>query len=456
MMNEFSSFRDPSGFVFCQDGALFRQVNECYGRQYDHLMRSGLYDALVLEKQLVAHQIAPITPDSAGAYCVIKPELIPMITYPYEWSFSQLKDAAVTTLRIHKRALEFGMILKDASAYNIQFDRGFCKLIDTLSFDFYEEGAAWVAYGQFCRHFLAPLLLMKHVDIRLQQLLRVYLDGIPLDLADRLLKGKGGFASTQHIHWHAQSIAKRAEDGKSPGQIKTVPISKFNHIAMIDSLIRTVEQLRLENVKTEWMDYYSDTNYSPAARKSKEAIFADFMQQLCLHTIWDLGANDGSFSRIALESCAELVVAFDIDPIAVERNYRIAKEKRQNLVPLLFDLTNPSPGIGFANRERVSVEHRGKPDGVVALALIHHLAISNNLPFGKIAEWMAGLANTLIIEFVPKEDSQVQVLLATRCDIFPHYHQAEFERAFGAHFSIVRKEPVQDSLRTIYLFQKGV
>lgn len=453
-MKEYSSFRDPSGYVFYQDGELYRQIRQCYQKQYDTLMESGLYQALISGGLLVEHQLAQVETGDPDAYLVIQPERIPFITYPYEWSFSQLKDAALTTLKIHRRALDFGMVLKDASAYNIQFHQGAAKLIDTLSFDFYSEGTAWVAYGQFCRHFFAPLFLMKYTDLRLQQLLRIYIDGIPLDLADRLLKGKGGFAAKQHIHWHAQSAAKHTQDGKASNRLKTVRISKFNHIALIDSLIRTIEQLKLENIQTEWMDYYQNTNYSEEARKSKEELFAALIQEKPFQTIWDLGANDGRFSRIALAHRVKLAVAFDNDPLAVDQNYRRIKETGENIIPLLLDLTNPSPGIGFANQERIPVNNRMKPDCIVALAVIHHLAISNNIPLRKIAEWLADMSDHLIIEFVPKEDSQVQILLATRDDIFTEYHQAGFEEAFGGCFSLIRKEPVRDSARIIYLFEK--
>jgi ribosomal protein L11 methylase PrmA len=260
----------------------------------------------------------------------------------------------------------------------------------------------------------------------------------------------------QHIHWHAQSISRHTEDGKAPARMRVVQISKFSHIALIDSLIRVIEQLSIHNVKTEWMDYYSDTNYSAIALKHKQTIFASAIQEEHITTLWDLGANDGHFSRIALENGAGLVVAFDIDPLAVEKNYGKAKDEKLNMLPLLFDLTNPSPGIGFANKERLPVDQRMKPDCIVALAIIHHLAISNNLPLEKIAEWMASLTDLLIIEFVPKQDTQVQILLATRCDIFSEYHQPAFEKAFEAYFPIVRKEPIQDSLRTIYVFKKGL
>ena len=180
-----SSFRDPSGLVFVREGVFYRQVNVPYKDNYDHLMSSGLYDKLADNKLLIPHEevsLDPATPDSA--YKVLKPEQVPFISYPYEWCFGQLKDAALTTLAIQKRALGFGMTLKDGSAYNIQFLKGRPVLIDTLSFEKYCEGQFWVAYRQFCQHFLAPLVLMSYTDVRLSQLLRVHIDGIPLDWLD--------------------------------------------------------------------------------------------------------------------------------------------------------------------------------------------------------------------------------------------------------------------------------
>jgi len=453
-MKEYSSFRDPSGFIFYEGGVLFRQINSCYRAQYEKLMGSGLYDKLVSANQIVEHKKTEIETGHPGSFCVIEPERVPFISYPYEWSFSQMKDAALVTLKIHRRAIDCGMILKDASAYNIQFIGGTPKLIDTLSFDFYKEGEPWIAYGQFCRHFLAPLFLAAYTDIRLPQLLRIYIDGIPIDLASKLLKGKGGFAARQHIHWQARSVAKHAEDGKDSAKLHTPKISKFNYIALIDGLIRTVENISLKNVKTEWMDYYNATNYSQDALRGKESIVADFIEGANFSQLWDFGANDGRFSRIALEHGVSYAVAFDIDPVAVDINYNKTKTGKLNMLPLILDFTNPSPGIGFANRERLPVNERQKPDCILALALIHHLAVSNNLPLEKIAEWFAELTENLIIEFVPKEDSQVRILLATREDIFLDYTQPGFEKAFMLFFDKIKAEPVAGSARTIYLFKK--
>lgn len=452
-MKEFSSFRDPSGAVLWRDGDVLRQVNDCYRKQYDALMEK-LYKPLTDKGLLIPHEeLREALPD--GAYKLIRPVRVPYISYPYEWSFGQLKDAALTTLRIHRMALDQGMILKDASAYNIQFVNGQSVLIDTLSFDFYEEGAPWIAYGQFCRHFMAPLMLMAYRDVRLSQLLRVYIDGVPMDLASTLLGRRGGFAAKQHIHWHARSVAKHAQDGKAPSQIRKVSISKFSHMAMIDSMIRIVEKLALKGVETEWGDYYAHTNYSGDAAASKEALVQAFLDEVKPQTAWDFGANDGRYTRLSLKYGGS-AVAFDIDPIAVERSYHAVKAAKEPMLPLLLDLTNPSPAIGFANRERMDIAQRQKPDVVLMLAVIHHMAISNNLPLDKIADWLAGLTGHLVIEFVPKEDSQVQTLLATRDDIFPDYTKEGFERAFETRFEIVRQAPVEGSLRTLYLMKSKI
>jgi 2-polyprenyl-3-methyl-5-hydroxy-6-metoxy-1,4-benzoquinol methylase len=450
---ENSSFRDPSGTVFECNDVIYRQINECYRSQYERLMSSGLYTALTKRGFLIQHTVAQNGMELTDqAFVVIKPERIPFISYPYEWSFGMLRDAALLTLRCHLVALDKGMILKDASAYNIQFKRGTPVLIDTLSFDFYQDGMPWVAYGQFCRHFLAPLLLMCNVDIKMNRLLELYIDGIPLDMASLFLRGKGGFFAKQHIVWHAKATQKHAEDGKQTAVVKSINIPKHNHIAMIDSMIRGIEALKLPNTCTEWADYYAHTNYSSGATEQKGVIVTSFLADLLPKTVWDIGANDGTYSRLALEVGAS-VVAFDIDMPSVERNYTYVKKERLEMLPLVWDAVNPSPAIGFANSERKTVFERQKPDCILALAVIHHLAISNNLPLEKIASWFASMTDNLIIEFVPKEDSQVQVLLATRTDIFTHYTQAGFEAAFSQYFSIKKSTPILDSVRTIYYME---
>ncbi len=449
-----ASFRDPSGFLFWRDGILYRQINRVYEKDYARLMESGLYEKLVKAGRLIPHEESDQTPPvPESAFKIIRPERVPFVSYPYEWSFSQLKDAALATLAIQKRALQFGMSLKDASAYNVQFWRGKATLIDTLSFETYKEGEPWTAYRQFCQHFLAPLALMSRRDARLSQLLRVYIDGIPLDLASRLLpfSTRFNFGLLTHIHVHAGAQKKYAETTAAP---RKGAMSKQALVGLVESLETTVKKLTWKPAGTEWGDYYEKTNYVNSAFEHKKRLVEEWTAQTKPQTVWDLGGNTGVFSRVAA-ACGAFVVSFDIDPAAVEQNYRAVRQnKEETLLPLVLDLTNPSPALGWDNAERDSFGARGPADLILALAVIHHLAISNNVPLPRLAEFFAAHGKQLIIEFVPKSDSQVQKLLATREDIFPHYEQAGFEAAFGERFRVVQAEKVRDSERFLYLMER--
>jgi 23S rRNA U2552 (ribose-2'-O)-methylase RlmE/FtsJ len=452
-----ASFRDPSGFLFRREGKLYRQVNKAYQEDYAHLVKSGLIEKLTKAGMLIPHKEAQVEPeDPALAYCVLEPELVDFISYPYEWSFSQMKDAALLTLAIQKQALEAGLSLKDASAYNIQFQHGHPLLIDTLSFEIYKKGLPWVAYRQFCQHFLAPLALMALTDIRLSQLMRVYIDGIPLDLASKLLPGSSrfNFGLATHIHLHAQAQKRYADKGISTSQTSGRGVSKMGLLGMVDSLEGVVRGLKWQPAGTEWGDYYDSTNYSRAAFDDKALAVKEFVAKVQPKKVWDLGANTGVFSQIAADQGA-LALAFDIDPAAVEKSYQDlrAQHKETRLLPLVMDLTNPSPSIGWQNAERDSLSERGPVDMVFALALVHHLAISNNLPLPMIAEYFSQLGKWLVVEFVPKDDSQVQRLLASREDIFDHYNAKEFVEALSAYFELRQTHPVKESKRTLYLLE---
>ncbi len=451
-----ASFRDPSGFLFNHAGVLYRQVNRQYAADYDLLMSSGLYENLTKAGLLISHEEVDVTPLEPGiAYKVIAPVLVKLVSYPYEWSFGLLKEAALATLSIQKRALKRGMSLKDASAYNIQFVNGKAALIDTLSFEAYEEGKPWDAYRQFCQHFLAPLALMAHVDVRLSGLLRNYIDGVPLDLAAKLLPGRTrlNFGLMSHLHLHAKVQTQQADKAPSGAAAKG-GMRKEALIGLIDNLRNTVQKLEWKPGGTEWGDYYEITNYSDAAAKDKAEIIEKWLDDVKPTSVWDLGANDGTFSRLASER-GIFTVAFDIDPTAVEKNYRqVKKVKEQNLVPLVLDLTNPSPAIGWHNSERDSFIDRAPAKMVFSLALIHHLAISNNLPLGDIARFFADAGEGVVMEFVPKADSQVQKLLQSRKDIFDHYTIEDFEASFGEYFHIREKVAVTESERFLFLLEK--
>ncbi|MEW5819696.1 MAG: SAM-dependent methyltransferase [Cyanobacteriota bacterium] len=445
-----SSFRDPSGFLFFKNNVLYRQVNKIYKEDYDYLLSSGLYKSLVDSKLLVSHDEVDISiAKKENAYKVIKPELVPFISYPYEWCFSQLKDAALLTLQIQKKALDYGMSLKDASAYNIQFVNGKPIFIDTLSFERYKENTPWVAYRQFCQFFYAPLMLMTYKDIRLSQIMKIYIDGIPVDLASSILPKRTllNFSCLSNIHLHSKT--QKHYENKT---IKTssCKMSKFKLLALVDNLETSIKKLKYTPVGTEWAEYYEITNYSDKALIHKKEIVTKFIEDIKPDKVWDLGANRGEFSRISANK-GIFTISADIDPASVEKNYlECLKKKERNILPLVLDLTNPSPALGWHNKERLTFFERGPVNTVLALALIHHLAISNNLPLNTIAEFFSQICTNLIIEFVPKVDSQVQKILSTRKDIFPDYTLACFENEFSNYFDIIEAKKVDESERVLY------
>lgn len=451
---EGGSFRDPSGFIFYRDGLPFRQINTDYRENYELLLSSGLYDSLIRNGLLIAHdEVDAESPLPEKVYKIIKPEPINFISYPYEWSFPQLKDAALVTLKIQKEALSCGMSLKDASAFNIQFKNGKPVFIDTLSFERFEKGKPWVAYRQFCQHFLAPLALMGFSDVRLGQMFKIFLDGVPLDLTCKLLPLSAFFRMgiMLHVFLHSRAQNKYADSGtKKPERA----VSEIAFRGLIDSLENTVRKIKNKPRFSEWGEYYQDTNYDKIAFESKAELVSSFLKEIEGRSVWDLGANTGVFSKIASRQGYD-VISVDADLNAVESNYlKSTASGETGILPLFSDLMNPSPDAGWSNEERMSLKRRGPADCILFLALIHHLAISNNVPLPKIAAFLSETCRFLIIEFVPKDDSQVQRLLSSRTDIFSDYSNDEFEKSFSRFFEIKRVEKIENSKRSLYLMRR--
>lgn len=453
---ESSSFRDPAGYLYYQNGTIFRKITPLGLPDYQYLMDSGLYDDLTRRRYLIRHEEISLLQDCSEINGkIIKPERIEFISYPYEWCFSQLKEAALLTLQIQELALTKGMTLKDASAYNIQFSHGHPILIDTLSFERYREGEPWSAYRQFCQHFLAPLCLMAYSDVRLNQLLRIYIDGIPLDLASRLLPSRTYFKLPLllHIHLHARSQLK-FKDKTIDKETINRQLNTHQLLGLIQNLKSAVRDLRWNMKGTLWSDYERIHTYSEIALEDKTSFVEKAINIARPKIVWDLGANTGFFSRLASQK-GILTISFDIDPGAVEINYqRLIQDGDTHLLPLVLDLTNPSPRTGWRLQERQSIIDRGPVDLVLALALIHHLAITNNIPLDDLAQFFASICQWLLIEFVPKDDPQVRKIMGVRKDIFQDYELTRFEEMFSSVFHIIDRKPIKDTRRVIYIMKR--
>ncbi len=450
-----ASFRDPSGYIFHDGDALRRVINPIYFPQYNKLKESGFFKTLIKQEMLIPHTETSVAEDKI----VITPEHIPFITNPYEWSFQQFKHAALHTLKIQKYALSKGFILKDASAYNVTFHKGKPVFIDTLSFDFYEEGTPWRAYKQFITHFFGPLVLAKYHGTEIFKMLQTHIDGIPVKLIASLLPGKTKLSATIHtnIHLLAKMESKHSEDYKA--ETKVARLSKKAQSNILESLFNFIKKLEL-NESSEWGNYYDKTNYETAAFEGKKKLIREWVTPLNPQRLIDVGGNDGTFARTVLDKVPDVLVT-DIDSNAVDYNYKQLQENKEtNMLPFVCDVLQPAPGIGFNNTERNSLLERlreYKPDITMALALIHHITLSGNVPFEKSAEFFAKFSETLIIEFPKREDSWAESLLVRKREFINHfdfYNENDFETGYLQFFTIEKKEIVPGTKRVLYLMKR--
>ncbi|MFW5499862.1 MULTISPECIES: hypothetical protein [unclassified Maridesulfovibrio] len=458
MRQDLGSFRDRSGYVFYDGDKVVRTIEHSYKEDWEHIIKSNFLEEAVRNQEIVGfNERKPIE----GSWKSLNVEPIPFISYPYEWSFSQLKDAAILTLKLQLSALERGIILKDASAYNIQYIGSKPIFIDLLSFELLNEAKTWQAYGQFCSHFFAPLVIGSKTDVRLLQLSRQWIDGVPLDIACKMIPWKARFSPSilMHIILHAFMQNKYADPRsfKDKKDVKKMSMQKL--VDIVTSLACAVNKCVLPKQKTEWVDYYNDTNYSNKGAKAKLEIVENVAQKHKGKLAIDLGANTGRFSR-PLAPYFETVISADIDPMAVDAHYRFLKQNGpKNILPLVLDLSSPSPSLGWASTERASFANRCSADFLMALALCHHLFFTVGVPFKQISSYFAKLlkkGGILVCEFIPKDDSQVQRMLSSRDDIFDDYTKDSFDQAFkdaGLIETYVFELP--GSMRTLHVFSKS-
>ncbi len=455
-----ASFRDPAGRVLKRDGRIFRTVTAAGSKDYESVRASGLIDDLAAAGLVLP--LGEVDPAAAGhpegARYVLESEALALVSYPYEWCFGALKAAALLHLEVHLKALERDVTLIDASAYNVQFRGARPVFIDHLSFRPYEDGALWQGHRQFCEQFLNPLLLGALAGVPHNAWLRGRLEGIPAGQLSRLLPWRAKFS--RHVLAHVVLPARFEQSaGKSrsldTSALATAKLPRASLVKMLRGLQTWIAGLEPVAGPSVWRDYGQNHSYSNVGEDFKRTFVRDFLTATQPALLWDLGCNTGDYAALALASGAAGVIGCDSDLGSVEAAFARARAEDLNFLPLLVDAADPSPSQGWAGAERPDLRSRVTAQALLALALVHHLAIGRNVPLDAVVDWLVGLAPAGIIEFVPKQDPMVGKLLALRADIFSDYHEEAFLSALAAKARIVRSDLVPDSSRRLVWFERS-
>ena len=458
------SFRDPGGHVFHSGDKVYRTVNRCAADDFERVEASGVMDELVSRGWCLP--ATKVDPGDLGqtmdrpSYVLEHPK-IPFISYPYEWPFRALKAAALLHLDIQLLALGHDVALSDASAYNIQFRGARPIFIDRLSFVPYRDGDIWIGHRQFCEQFLNPLLLRAVLGVAHNAWYRGAQEGITTEDLNRLIPWGRKLSWQIFAHVVLQSKFQASARGSSSNttarEARKVGLPRGSLIAMLTKLRQWIAKLEPRGAdKTLWADYATAHSYGSSESEAKGKIIADYAARVRPKMLWDLGCNTGDYSKIALQAGAGSAVGFDFDQDALDGAFLRSQAEDLNLLPLFLDAANPTSSQGWESRERLGLSERATADGVVALAFIHHLAITRNIPLRGLVAWIVGLAPSGMIEFVPKEDPMVQGLLALRKDIFSDYSEDAFTAALSVQAEIVSTTQVTESGRKLFEFARPV
>ena len=456
-MRDGGSFRDPSGFIFYENGNVYRSIDFSYKENFNHLVNSGLYDDLVQKGLLIKHNEVDVAENNPHQYKKLLVEKIPFISYPYEWSFNQFKDALLLTLKIQKISIKYGMTLKDATPYNIQFKNNQPIFIDTLSFEIIkEENYVWKPYKQFCEMFLGPICLMRHVDPSLNRLLINYINGVPLILVNKLLPLKCKFNLTVFSHIVLHNLIKENLSSKSSNSEKQSKLSKTKHLNIIDQLENYILNLKTPNINTEWAAYNEETMTEKEEYViDKEKAVLSFLKEEKYSICWDVGSNDGFFSYLIAKKNTENLISFDIDWRCVDMNYLKCKEQKiSNVFPLILDLSNPSPAIGWLNLERGSTYDRFKsPDLICCFALMHHI-INSGIPFNNFIDFLAKSKKDVLLEFIPISDPKCKIIFDSRDEEFQYPTLEDFKTIISKNFKILKTRKLEKTNRVLFHLNK--
>jgi ribosomal protein L11 methylase PrmA len=453
------SFRDRSARVFYRDGFVCRGLGEKAYADWQRLRRSGFFAHLSEEGLLVgteeANRALADPPDAWAA--VLRHDKIPFVSYPYEWCFDMLRDAALLHLDLLLAALAEDFILKDATPFNVQWKGPRPVFIDVTSFEPLAAGESWVAYRQFCQLFLYPLLLQAYKGVAFQPWLRGRIDGIGPEDCWRLMSLRDLVRPgvLTHVYLHARAQENNAATERSVrNELREAGFGKETIRANVRRLRPLLAGLSARSEETAWSHYGDDSGYAEQDGQEKLSFVEQAARTRQPDLVWDLGANTGTFARLVAEH-ARYVVAMDADQVAIGRLYRALREESiPNVLPLVVDLADPSPNLGWRGLERKSLPERGRPDLVLCLALLHHLVIGANVPLPELVAWLAGLGGDLVVEFVTRDDPRVKQLLRNRVDQFADYDLDLFEHSLARHFEIVRRHPLPSGTRILYHGQR--
>lgn len=451
-----ASFRDRTGRVYVSGEEVYRGLSDEAWENWKALDNTRFFHRNMESGSLVSTQAIDFPEQDVSNDWPhwLKHQKLPFISYPYEWSFSMLKDAALLHLGLLRDALREEMTMKDGTPYNVQFVGPRPIFIDIPSFEKWRSATPWIGYKQFCEMFLNPLFFQAYKGIDFQPLLKAYLDGIPVDVADRVFSwtgiGKRGVLS--HVFLQNKLNRKLADSQKSTR--KELEGAGFNRRLVqnnVEGLIKLISNLEWSRKDSEWADYDSFHNYTEEDHERKAQFIRDSLSDIRPNMVWDLGCNTGQFSLIASEF-AKRVIAIDGDHGAVDRLYQeLRKSQVVNVQPIVLDLANPSPDHGWRGRERTSLQSRNQPDMLLALALVHHLVISANVPVQEVIEWFYELSDHLIIEHVGKADEKVKTLCLNKVDNYDDYDRPNFESILSSRFRIIRQIDMSSGNRRLYL-----
>lgn len=457
------SFRDRDGRVFLRDGRVLRVLSAAATADWQALSATRFFPSAVDSRRIIATSestvgVVDLDPIDGDWASVLEHERIPFVSYPYEWTFGMLRDAALLQLDLLLEALDEDLVLKDASAYNVQWFGSQPTMIDIPSFQRWQEGEPWVGYQQFCQLFLYPLMLTSYLGVPFQPWLRGAIDGITPESCNQLFSGRNRFRRGvfTHVYLQHKLLAATGSSNKPLRQeLKSTNLGKSIITRNASGIRKLVTGLQWATKNSEWSGYADANSYSDEDVAAKRRFVGRAAASKRWPLAWDLGCNTGEYSRLAAEH-SDYVVAMDADVLAVEKLYRaLSRESNTTILPLFINLADPSPNLGWRGRERQSLPARGTPDLTLCLALIHHMVITANVPVDDFVSWLAELDSHVIIEFPTREDPMVKRLLQTKEDIFDDYNVESFEASISRRFQIIDQLRLPGNTRVLYFLQPG-